>query len=250
MIPLVHSHRVRRRLVVRQAPRRVVLVETLGGLLARAPGLRVWAAGDKVLLGRCGVTASAGALIVGASAHGIRAAAGVLAGSIVGWRGGLLLHGREARAAAAGVRAALPDVLDRLATCVLAGMSVERALRTVTPRTPGALGEAFTAGLRALDLGVQRARAYAIIAERAGVEEVRMLMASLARAERLGTSVSAALVDQAREVRSRARAAAEAEARAAPVKLIFPLVFCFLPAFVVLTIVPIGLSAIRTIGGI
>jgi len=112
------------------------------------------------------------------------------------------------------------------------------------------LGEAFADGLRALDLGAPRARAYALIAARCGLEEVRALLAGLTRAERFGTSIADTLLGQARELRARARAAAEAEARTAPVKLIFPLVFCFLPAFVLLTIAPIALQAVRTLSDI
>ena len=73
------------------------------------------------------------------------------------------------------------------------------------------------------------------------------MLAQVIRAERFGSSLADTLVAHARELRSRARAAAEAEARTAPVKLIFPLVFCFLPAFVLLTIAPIAISAIRTL---
>jgi tight adherence protein C len=134
-----------------------------------------------------------------------------------------------------------------MSTCLLAGMSVERALRLVAPGTPGLLGAAFSDGLAALDVGMTRAQAYRRIADRAGTEEVRRLMSALARAERFGTSLSETLVAYAAELRSHARAGAEAEARTAPVKLIFPLVFCFLPAFVVLTIAPIAISAVRTL---
>jgi hypothetical protein len=55
-----------------------------------------------------------------------------------------------------------------------------------------------------------------------------------------------ALVAQAREMRSRRRIAAEEAARTAPVKMLFPLVVCFLPAFVILTVAPVVLSALRS----
>jgi tight adherence protein C len=159
----------------------------------------------------------------------------------------MALDARATRSAAADARRALPFALDRLSTCLLAGMSVEKALRVITPSTPGQLGAALADGLAALDVGMTRAQSYARIAERAGIDEMRSLMGALQRAERFGTSLADTLVAQARELRSRARAAAEAEARTAPIKLIFPLVFCFLPAFVLLTIAPIAISAIRTL---
>ena len=196
---------------------------------------------------RCALCALGAAGLLASSTHGARAIAAVPLGLVVGWRVGIALDGRAARAGSIDARRALPFALDRLSTCLLAGMSVERAIRVIAPATPGRLGDALSDGLAALDIGMTRAQAYQRIADRAGIEEVRSLTAALIRAERFGTSLSDALVAQARELRSRARAAAEAEARTAPVKLIFPLVFCFLPAFVLLTIAPIAISAIRTL---
>ncbi len=200
--------------------------------------------------GRIAAGALAGALLLAASSTGWRAAGGLVLGGWLGARGAIALGERGRRARHAEARAALPVTLDRLTTCVLAGMSVERALRTVAHGTTGPLGEALRDGLRALDVGVPRAEVYARIAARADLDELRAVLAALARAERFGTSVGDALVAHADELRARARAAAEAEARTAPVKLIFPLVLCFLPAFVLLTIAPIALSAVRTLSGI
>ena len=220
MTSLVHARRVRARLKAGSpaAARRA----RLGALLSRSARARAWATANATsdperLLQRCALCA------------------------------GLALDARAQRSSLIDARRALPFALDRLSTCLLAGMSVERAIRVIAPRTTGRLGEALSDGLAALDIGMTRAQAYRRIADRAGIEEVRSLTGALIRADRFGTSLADTLVAQARELRSRARAAAEAEARTAPVKLIFPLVFCFLPAFVLLTIAPIAISAIRTL---
>lgn len=246
MIASLRARRIRRGSVSRPSTSR------LGALAARFGSARRWAGSvapedPDGLLGRCTASALVAASLLGASGHGARAIAGVAVGLLAGWRIGVAMHERAGRADAAAVRRALPYALDRLSACLLAGMSVERALRIVAPRTSGLLGAAFADGLAALDVGMTRAQAYRRIAERAGIDEVRSLMSALARSERFGVSLSDTLVAQARELRSRARAAAEAEARTAPVKLIFPLVFCFLPAFVLLTIAPIAISAVRTL---
>jgi len=249
MTALVHARRVRARLGSKPERERS---PRIGALLARSRRLRMWAetqaSSDPArLLGRCAACAAAASLLLPTSSHGARAIAAVPLGLIVGWRAGMSLDARTMRAAVSEARRALPFALDRLSTCLLAGMSVERALRVVAPSTPGRLGDAINRGLAALDVGMTRAQAYERIADHAGIDEVRSLMSALIRAERFGTSLSDTLVAQARELRSRARAAAEAEARTAPIKLIFPLVFCFLPAFVLLTIAPIAISAIRTL---
>jgi tight adherence protein C len=251
MISVLHSRRLRAR-IVSESPQRPERRARLGALLARSTRARSWAAArassdPERLLSRCAGCAVLASLLLATSSHGLRAAAGVPLGLAIGWRAGMALDARATRSAAAEARRALPFVLDRLSTCLLAGMSVEKALRVIAPSTQGQLGDALADGLRALDVGMTRAQAYERIAERAGIDEMRSLMSALVRAERFGTSLADTLVAQARELRSRARAAAEAEARTAPVKLIFPLVFCFLPAFVLLTIAPIAISAIRTL---
>ncbi|HVL32612.1 MAG TPA: type II secretion system F family protein, partial [Actinomycetota bacterium] len=200
--------------------------------------------------GRVILLAAAGAAVGVSSLDGARAAAAVPGGVIAGRRAAEALRRRKADGEIDAARRALPDVIDRLCTCVLAGMSVERALRIVGARTEGALGRAIVRGLAVLDVGAPRARAYALIAAESQLPEMRSLMSALARAERFGTSVTATLTAQAVELRDRARAAAEAEMRAAPVKMIFPLVLCFLPAFVLLTVAPIAVSAVRTLSGI
>ena len=163
-----------------------------------------------------------------------------------GWRAPELRLARRARERDLDIRAALPDALDLLAACALAGMSLDRALRTVAADVAGPLGDAMRDALRALDVGMRRAAAYRLLADRASVPEVRSLVRALERAERYGTSVATTLVAQARELRARRRIAAEEAARTAPVKMLFPLVVCFLPAFVILTVAPVVLSALRS----
>lgn len=224
-------------------------LEAIGRLAARLP-FGGFAADDLTLAGMRFVGAVMGAILLGSSTEGWRALFALPLGCWVGSLIGRSLHERAGRAESAAAAAALPDALDRLTTCVLAGMSIERALRIVVPSTPEPLGAALREGLHSLDAGVPRARAYERIARRARAEEVATLTAALARAERFGGSVSTTLTAYARDLRSRARAAAETDARTAPIKLIFPLTLCFLPAFVLLTIVPIALAALRTLGDI
>jgi tight adherence protein C len=166
-----------------------------------------------------------------------------------GWRLPDVRLGRRKRERDDRVKAALPDALDLLAACALGGMSLDRALRAIAPDVDGPLGDALRDMIRALDLGVPRRSAYAVLCDRAPAPEVRSLVRALERAERYGTSVATTLVAQAREVRGRQRAAAEESARSAPVRMLFPLVVCFLPAFVLLTVAPVVLSALRRFRG-
>ncbi len=211
---------------------------------ARTAGL-----GPDDLAGRRAVGAAAGLLaaIVLTRLPATVAAAPLLAAG--GWRAPDALLARRARERDDGARRSLPDALDLLAACALAGMSIDGALRTVAPDVDGSLGDALRRTVRALDVGMPRRAAYRVLAERAPIPDVRSLVRALERAERYGTPLAATLVAQAREVRGRRRVAAEEAARAAPVRMLFPLVVCFLPAFVLLSVAPVVLTALRSFRG-
>jgi tight adherence protein C len=69
----------------------------------------------------------------------------------------------------------------------------------------------------------------------------------MVRTERLGSSLADALRELADEVRDERRQNAAERARKAPVKMLFPLVFMILPAFLLLTVVPVLISTLRSI---
>lgn len=143
--------------------------------------------------------------------------------------------------------AAMPDVLDRMAVCALSGRSVEQSLRIVARRAPGPAGSSLRAAAGILDAGGSRSEALAHLIKGDSGGAWTEPVAAMERAERLGVPISDVLVGQAREQRAQLRAVLEARARAAPVKIVFPLVFCFLPAFLVLAVGPVALSAMRTL---
>jgi Flp pilus assembly protein TadB len=80
-----------------------------------------------------------------------------------------------------------------------------------------------------------------------GQREPRLLplTTALRTSARLGTPAAPALGRVAAEVRADLRRRAEARARTVPVRLCFPLVGCILPAFALLTVVPVVLGGLR-----
>ena len=79
------------------------------------------------------------------------------------------------------------------------------------------------------------------------VAPLRRLAVSLGRSQRLGTSVGSTLRSVAEDLRADRRARAEEAARRAPVKMLFPLVFLILPAFLLLTVGPVVLATVRSL---
>jgi len=77
---------------------------------------------------------------------------------------------------------------------------------------------------------------------------VRPLVTVLVAAHADGVPVADALARLADEQRTARRRAAEARARQVPIRMLFPLVGCTLPAFVLVTVVPPVVSALADLG--
>ena len=95
--------------------------------------------------------------------------------------------------------------------------------------------------------GCPRLDAWRNLAERVDIEIMRTLTAAIIQADQFGTSIAKTLRTHSDTMRTQRIQQVEEAAAKTTIKLIFPLVFCFLPAFVLLTIAPIAISAIRTL---
>jgi tight adherence protein C len=144
-------------------------------------------------------------------------------------------------------QAAAPAVLDLLGAALLAGLNPHRAVLRVAERAPDPLHDELQLAAAVLRLGGTPAAALRAAAERSGLDELRAAAGAMEAAERWGAPPAEALAARAEALRSRARLRAEAEAGRAAVRLAFPLVFCFLPAFVLLTVVPTVAGSIRAL---
>jgi tight adherence protein C len=130
----------------------------------------------------------------------------------------------------------LPVALDLLGVAVDAGCTPFLAVQTAATWAPPTVADRFAAVLRACRLGVSFERALGDVAR--DTPQLRSLSDALLTSERLGAPVGPMLARLAGEERTAMRRRAEAHARRVPVRLLFPLVFLVLPAFVLLTVVP------------
>lgn len=141
----------------------------------------------------------------------------------------------------------MPLLLDLLAAASSAGLSGQLALRRAIESTEGPLSEELAGVIHSVDLGARWRDELRSAAERLPLPDLRRAVATMTRAETLGSSLSDALSELATEVRDARRSAATERARKAPVKMLFPLVFLVLPAFLLLTVVPVLISALQSI---
>ena len=120
------------------------------------------------------------------------------------------------------------------------------AVATVSRRAAGPLGVELRKVCDEVAVGRRLAEALDDIPRRAG-EAIRPLVAALVASERYGAPLGAGLERLAGEVRRDRRRKAEEAARRIPVKLLFPLVGCTLPAFALLTVAPLIAGAVRSL---
>ncbi len=155
-------------------------------------------------------------------------------------------HRRATRARQ--VATGLVDLTDLLLLATSAGLALPVAHAAVAGVLPPPLGPALAGADRATSLGRPRAEAIADALAPLGAR-ARALGLLLADHLRYGVPLVPALERAALELRLDRRRQAEVEARRVPVRLLAPLVTCILPAFALLTVVPLlagSLAALPT----
>ena len=148
----------------------------------------------------------------------------------------------------ARLRNALPDALDLLVVCTESGLGLNAALlrvghelRFVHPEFASELAVA-NGEIRA---GLEREVALTNIVERSGLDDLKMLVMLLIQSTKLGTSLADTLRIYAEEFRDKRMQAAEEQAAELSTKIIFPLVFCFMPAFFIVSAGPAFMGALK-----
>jgi tight adherence protein C len=136
------------------------------------------------------------------------------------------------------LRRALPDTLDLLVVSVEAGLGFDAALTRIAQHTEGPLAEELARLLQEMRIGKSREEALRSLAERVSVDEARTFIAALVQASEFGVPIGNVLREQAREARIKRRQLAEEDAQKVPVKIVFPVIVCILPALIIVVVGP------------
>ena len=142
------------------------------------------------------------------------------------------------RARLAEVERTLPDAVDLLSLVVSAGVPPRLAVAMTAARCPAPHREAWAGVTARAEAGEDFVEALSRLTVLLG-PSVRPLVTALTAYEQDGVALAPALERCAAEAHRRRRIRAEEAARRVPVLMLFPLVCCVLPAFGLLTIVPL-----------
>jgi pilus assembly protein TadC len=170
----------------------------------------------------------------------------LLIGGPVGWAAGPLvaigcarvlarLEPRAVRQRRARIIAELPMTVDLLAACLRGGGAWHESAEAVADAVGGPIGTELARVAARIRLGADPVEEWLGLA---ADPILAPLGRAAARAATGGAPVAATLARLARDQRRTARAAASARARTAGVRAVAPLGLCFLPAFVLIGIVP------------
>jgi pilus assembly protein TadC len=166
---------------------------------------------------------------------------GFIAGIAVGIGVHRYLAGRpseEERSRASRRALELPVAIDLLAACLAVGASQQAALATVADGLDGSLGADLHRVATAMLVGASADEAWSLVSE----ADLQAVAGLLRRAERTGAPVTPLLGMLAEQRRQQARGVAMDAARALGVRSTGPLGLCFLPAFVLIAVVPLVVS--------
>ena len=92
--------------------------------------------------------------------------------------------------------------------------------------------------LHEMQLGAARIDAMRRLSDRTNVDELKSFVLAMVQADVFGVSVANVLRSQSQELRTKRRQFAEEKAMKTPVKLLFPMLCCILPALLVVIVGP------------
>lgn len=140
----------------------------------------------------------------------------------------------------------LPDAIELVVVAVRAGHLPLAAVRTALPFMAPSVRCGFDEVLRRVHLGARFADALTVLDQVLG-PAASPFAHHLAAAERDGLPLAPVLDHLAAEARAQRRRAVESRARQLPVRMALPLTLCTLPAFALMALVPLLLSALSSL---
>jgi len=160
----------------------------------------------------------------------------------------ILVHGRGAERQKA-IELELPNTLDQMLISVEAGLGFEIAMARAGQNGKGPLAFELMRTLQDMQVGRSRRDAYLALASRTDVPDLRAFVRAVVQADIYGIAIANVLRTQAKQMRIKRRQRAEEKAMKLPIKVLFPLMFCILPALFIVIMGPAVINVMKNFVG-
>lgn len=137
---------------------------------------------------------------------------------------------------------ALPDAVEMLTMCVDAGLSFQQSLKRVSENQSTVISTEFARVMSEIQIGEPRSVALSNMGERLNHPDVNKFVTAMLQVDRLGIPISSVLKEQVTELRSRSRMRAREKAQKVPVKILGPVMACFMPCTLIIVLGPVILQ--------
>jgi tight adherence protein C len=143
------------------------------------------------------------------------------------------------------IEKSLADSVDLLSMCVESGLSLEAAMLRVAKTQKSAVAQEFGAALSELQMGKSRNEALEDMSRRNNNPDLRRFVTGLQQVDRLGVPISSVLSEQSHEMRLIRQQHARENAQKVPIKILMPVMLCFLPGIFIIILGPAVVSIIK-----
>lgn len=140
----------------------------------------------------------------------------------------------------------LPEAIDLMYLCVSAGLGINASLEMVAMNQSGAAAEELTRVLNEILLGGNRQDAFRAMNARTNNENLREFSDMMIKVDQLGIPLKSIFEELAKLMREKRLARVRTRAQQVQVKILAPLILCFLPSIFIVVLGP----AITSIFGI
>lgn len=140
----------------------------------------------------------------------------------------------------------LPNTLDQLLISVEAGLGLESAMARVAAGGKGPLSEEMGRTLQEMQVGRSRREAYAAMADRSSVADLKSFVRAVVQADKYGIGIARVLRTQAGQMRIKRRQRAEETAMKLPVKILFPLLLFIFPTIFIVILGPAVINIMKS----
>ena len=142
---------------------------------------------------------------------------------------------------------ALPDALDLLRLCIDAGLGLDAALSRVSLAVSGPLAEELGALVTQARLGGSRSNLISQQLQSIASPPYRRFLRAIEHAETLGVPISQVVDQLAQDARSEQKDSAREQAQKVSVKILLPLMLCFLPAVFIVVLGPALVQLVKAL---